>query len=182
MPRPPRAFYHRNPISPTGGLARPVSLCERRLTWSGPQQPGCEGAPCWPCCSVSQMRLQCCRGRRLCRAGALASFYPGLATGPRRGTKGQQMRHFFALDGQPFCQDGTQKWCPLVLWSSSRPVERSRDGVWLLSGQKIRSSSQKRTRSRFAIFAGCGILFPTRFEPCEGGDMVCDRGPLGAYL
>ena len=49
------------------------------------------------------------------------------------------------------------------------------------SGCKIGLRSHKRTRSRFAIFAGCGIILPTSFQPSEGGDMVCARGPLGAF-
>jgi hypothetical protein len=76
----------------------------------------------------------------------------------------------------------TRKWCPTSSWSKVRPVEGFLGGFRVLSGRKIRSGSQKRTRSRFAILAGCGILLSTSFQPSKGGDMVCARGPLGAYL
>ena len=33
-----------------------------------------------------------------------------------------------------------------------------------------------------AFFAGCGMIVPTSIQPCKGGDMVCARGPLGAFL
>jgi hypothetical protein len=72
--------------------------------------------------------------------------------------------------------------CPLVLWSSDRPVAGSLDGFRRLSGRKIRSRSQKRTRSHLAIFAGCGMLLLTSFQPSKGGDMMCARGPLGACV
>jgi hypothetical protein len=45
-------------------------------------------------------------------------------------------------------------------------------------GKVASRKSQKRTRSRFAIIAGCGILLPTSFQASKGGDMVCARGPL----
>ena len=69
-----------------------------------------------------------------------------------------------------------------MLWSSARLEEGVLRGFWALSGRKIRSGWQKRTRSHFAIFAGCGILLPTSFQPSKGGDMVCARGPLGACV
>jgi hypothetical protein len=76
----------------------------------------------------------------------------------------------------------TPKWRPTRLWSSMGPVEGSRGGFLGPSGRKIRSGWPKRTRSHFAIFAGCGILLPTSFQPSKGGDMVCARGPLGACV
>jgi len=109
-------------------------------------------------------------------------------------------------DGTPngtlFCPDGTpngtrtdtilQKWdtnghqwtpfwCPMRLWSSVRPVEGYPCSFWRPGGCKIGLGSHKRTRSRFAILAGCGILVTTGFQSCKGGDMVCVRGPLGAF-
>ena len=47
---------------------------------------------------------------------------------------------------------------------------------------KTRSRSQKRTRGHFEIFAGCGMILPTGFQSCKDGDMVCTRGPLGAFV
>lgn len=85
---------------------------------------------------------------------------------PRWDTKGHQR---------------TQKWCPASLWSSARPVEGYLRSFRALRGRKPGSRSQKLTRSRFAIPAGCGILLSTSFQPCKGGDMVCVRIPLGAY-
>jgi hypothetical protein len=82
----------------------------------------------------------------------------------RRDTKGHQW---------------TSKLCPTRLWSKIRSVEGSLRGFRGLRGRKIRSGSPKRTRRRFAIFAGCGILLLTSFQPCKGGDMVCARVPLG---
>jgi hypothetical protein len=38
------------------------------------------------------------------------------------------------------------------------------------------------TPSHFAILAGCGILLPTSFQPSQGGDMVCARGPLDTHV
>ena len=76
----------------------------------------------------------------------------------------------------------TRKWCPTSLWSRIRPVEGSVGGFRRLSGGKISSRSHKRTRASLAFFAGCGIILPTSFQPSKGGDMVCARGPLGAYL
>jgi hypothetical protein len=87
MPRPPRAFYHRSRISPSGGLVHRVSPRQLRLTWFGLQQPGCEGVPCRLRCSASQMRFQYWRGRRLCREGALASFCRRLAVGVNHSAK-----------------------------------------------------------------------------------------------
>jgi len=55
-------------------------------------------------------------------------------------------------------------------------------GFRALTYREIRSGCQKRTRRRSAFFAGCGILFPLGFQPSKDGDMVCARGPLGAYL
>ena len=76
----------------------------------------------------------------------------------------------------------TSKRCLVSLWSSARLEEGSPLGFRRLSGRKPGSRSQKLTRSRFAIPAGCGILIPTSFQPCKGGDMVCAQGLLGAYL
>jgi len=108
-------------------------------------------------------------------------------------------------DGTPngtlFCPDGTPNgtrtdtilpewdtkghqwtpfWCPMSLWSSIRVEEGCVCSFWRPGGCKIGLRSHKRTRSRFAILAGCGILLPTGFQPCKGGDMMCARGPLGA--
>jgi hypothetical protein len=74
----------------------------------------------------------------------------------------------------------TSKWCPMSLWSSVKPTKGSPPGFRGLNGRKIKSRYQKRTRRRFAILAACGIILPTGFQPCKGGDMVCARGPLGA--
>jgi hypothetical protein len=41
---------------------------------------------------------------------------------------------------------------------------------------------QKRTRASSAFFGGCGMIFPTSFQPSQDGDMVCARGPLGACV
>jgi hypothetical protein len=66
-----------------------------------------------------------------------------------------------------------------------RSIGRQRVLYAVFGGQvaeKTRSRLYKRTRGRFAIFAGCGIISPTSFQSCKGGDMVCARGPLGACV
>jgi hypothetical protein len=76
----------------------------------------------------------------------------------------------------------TQKWCPIRLWSTSGPVEGSPHGFRALRGRKTGSGSQEWNPASFAISAGCGILLPAGFQPSKGGDMVCARGPLGAFV
>ena len=95
---------------------------------------------------------------------------------------GHEMGHHSVQMGHQMGHQWTSKWCPVSLWSSAGPIEGSPPGFWVLSGRKTRSRYQKRTRRRFAIFAGCGILLPTSFQPCKGGDMACARGPLGACV
>ena len=37
-------------------------------------------------------------------------------------------------------------------------------------------------RNSFVVLAGCGIIRSTGFQPRQGGDMACVRGPLGACV
>ena len=82
---------------------------------------------------------------------------------PKSDTKGHQ---------------GTSEWCPTYLWSKVGPVERSERDLQRLSGRKIRSRPQKRTRSHSAILTGYGIILSASLQSRKGGDTACVRGPL----
>ena len=97
------------------------------------------------------------------------------------GSMGHQMGHQSAKVGHKGTPTDTISTSP-ALWSKRRLEEGVLRGFRALSGRKIRSGWQKRTRRRFAFFACCGILLPTSFQPSKGGDMVCARGPLGAQM
>ncbi len=61
---------------------------------------------------------------------------------------------------------------------------RRRLGAMASRGHAAGESSEGHknlAQSSFVILAGCGVICPTSFQPCKGGDRACIRGPLGAF-
>jgi hypothetical protein len=95
--------------------------------------------------------------------------------GTARGTKGHHLR---------------VRSCPNSVWAaSSTAAARVQSGTSVYSvvreGGGAEHSTESRSnvdRSGSAVLPECEIVFPAKFQTCNGGDMVCVRGSLEARL
>jgi hypothetical protein len=125
------------------------------------------------------------------------AFLCPLAAQPTRGERKEPKQTPFHVHWQPHgTARGTKghhlrvRPCPNSVWpASSTAAARVQSGTSVYSAVREGGGAEHSTESRSnvdrsgsAVLPECEIVFPAKFQTCNGGDMVCVRGSLEARL